>query len=191
MASEHMVPVSEFARDDYGIAAATETAMLHYGYVLLAIAGADGDVAPAELDWLVRHQRKFGAPQHVIDSYAAFDHRSADLRQLLTEIQVDVPTWSAERHLIYHAIRICRADGAYTEAERAKVDSAAQLLGVDRDIVAGPARRHRHGGRHYRNAQSVVPYRHLNHQHSLSAGVAPGRAVAWGPGSSALSVSAR
>ncbi|MFD7659731.1 TerB family tellurite resistance protein [Actinosynnema sp. NPDC059797] len=135
MTAEPMVPVSGFARDDYGITAASEAAMRDYGYVLLTIAGADGEVTPAELDWLVDHQRKFGAPQHVVDDYARFDHRGADLRALLTGIRVDVPTWKAERHLVYHAIRICRADGSYGEAERAKVEHAAEILGVDRDVV--------------------------------------------------------
>jgi uncharacterized tellurite resistance protein B-like protein len=135
MTTEPMVPASEFARDEYGINAVTETAMRNYGYALLAIAGADGQVAPAELDWLIRHQRKFGAPQHVLDDYATFDPRGADLGQLLTDIQVDVSTWSAQRHLLYHAIRICRADGVYAETERAKVTRAATLLGVERDVV--------------------------------------------------------
>ncbi|QFZ19636.1 TerB family tellurite resistance protein [Saccharothrix syringae] len=135
MTTESMVPASEFARDDYGINAVTETAMRNYGYVLLAIAGADGEVSHAELDWLLHHQRKFGAPQHVLDDYASFDHRAADIDRLLADIRVDVPTWKAERHLVYHAIRICRADGAYGEAERAKVDRAAELLGVDRGTV--------------------------------------------------------
>ncbi|GAA4553960.1 tellurite resistance TerB family protein [Amycolatopsis samaneae] len=135
MAADPMLRVSEFARDDYGISAVSEPAMRNYGYALLTIAGADGEVSPAELDWLVRHQRKFGTPQHILDDYATFDHRDADLRGLLTAIRVDVPTWSAGRHLVYHAIRICRADGAYPEAERAKVFTAAELLGVERDIV--------------------------------------------------------
>jgi hypothetical protein len=46
-----------------------------------------------------------------------------------------VPTWSAERHLIRHAIRICRADGVYSAVERSKVGRAAEILGVDRDMV--------------------------------------------------------
>lgn len=135
MAAEDLVRTSEFAHDDYGISAASESAMRNYGYALLTIAGADGKVTPGELDWLVRHQRKFGVPEHVIDDYATFDCGSADLRRLLDEVRVDVPTWNAARHFIYHAIRICRADGIYAEPERAKIDSAAELLGVGRDIV--------------------------------------------------------
>lgn len=132
MTSEPMTPVSEFAQDDYGIKAAPDVAMQNYGYALLVITGGDGEVSPSEMDWLIRHQRKFGAPEHVIASYADFDYRNTDLRSLLGAISVDVRTWSAERHLVYHAIRIC---GVYGAAERAKVNHAAEVLAVEPDIV--------------------------------------------------------
>lgn len=134
-ASAQHVPVTDFARDEYGISAASPLAMVNYGKVLLVIAGADGDVSQAKFDWLVRHQRKFGASDEVIAQYRDFDFRNADLAALLGDISVDVPTWSAPPHLIYHAVHMCHADGGFTERERAKVDSAAEQMGIPRDIV--------------------------------------------------------
>ncbi len=133
--SEQMLPVSVFGREAYGISGAPRQAMINYGKALLVIAGADGAVSKPEYDWLIAHQRKFGATDEVIAEYENFDYRSADLDALLAEVRVDVETWSAAPHLIYHAIQMCGSDGEYAEAERAKVAQAAETLGVPADIV--------------------------------------------------------
>ena len=135
MSTEVLVEVSDFARSEYGISAATTTAMLHYGYVLLAIAGVDGEVSPSEMDWLVRHQRRFGAPEHVIAAYGDFDYRGADIPALLKEIVTDVATWKPEPHLVYHAVQMCSAHGVYGWREQRKVAAAARVLGVPGDVV--------------------------------------------------------
>jgi uncharacterized tellurite resistance protein B-like protein len=132
---EGLLEVSDFSQQEYGISAVSARAMTNYGNALLVIAGADGKVGPAELEWLTKHQRKFGAPEEVIAGYRDFDYASADLTELLDGISVDVDTWSASNHLIYHAIQICSADGTYGERERHKVRSAARTMGVPIDIV--------------------------------------------------------
>jgi uncharacterized tellurite resistance protein B-like protein len=132
---ERLIEVSEFSRSEYGISAATATAMLHYGYALMTIAGADGKVSPAELKWLVTHQRKFGAPEEVTAKYAGFDYKSADLRTLIHDIVTDVKTWNAAPNLIYHAIEMCSADGTYAAKEQKKVQEAAKILKVPGDVV--------------------------------------------------------
>lgn len=133
--SETMLGLGDFSRAEYGISAATATAMRHYGFALLAVVGGDGEVTPAQRDWLIRHQRRLGAPDHVLDAYLDFDHRSADIEALVAEIVTDVPTWSPAPHLIYHAIQMCAADGGYDFASRHKVARAARRLGVTGDIV--------------------------------------------------------
>jgi tellurite resistance protein len=130
-----LLDVSDFARSEYGLSAATSTAMLRYGHALLAIAGADGRVSPAELEWLVSHQRKFGAPEDIIAQYATFDYESADLKALVLDSVTNVPTWTAGPSLIYHAIQMCAADGVYSTKEQKKGSEAAALLGVPSDIV--------------------------------------------------------
>jgi tellurite resistance protein len=132
---EKLIDVSDHARTQYGISSATATAMLHYGYVLLAIAGADGKVTPKELDWLIRHQRTFGAPDEILTQYATYDYKTADLAKLVKGIVTDVPTWTAAPSLIYHAIQMSAADGTYAAKERKKVLEAAKLLGVPDDTV--------------------------------------------------------
>ncbi|MBT2210765.1 hypothetical protein [Actinomadura sp. NEAU-AAG7] len=130
------IRVSSFGQRQTGLGAVTDEAAAAYGRILLAIVGADGEVTEPEFDWLVAHQRSFGVPEHVIDGYAAFDHRSADLDSLLDALDVDVDGWRPGPTLIYHAIQMAGADGDYADAERAKVNVAARRLGVPDDVVA-------------------------------------------------------
>ncbi|RAJ64173.1 putative tellurite resistance protein B-like protein [Streptomyces sp. PsTaAH-130] len=130
-----MVPMSELSQELYGLSAAPEEAFLNYGKALLVIAGADGEVSEPEFRWLVEHQYRMGAPEHVIDQYREFDYRNADLKDLLPAIRTDVDTWQAAPHLVYHAILMSGADGVYAEEERAQVLRAGRLLGVPDDIV--------------------------------------------------------
>lgn len=44
-----LIDVSDFARTEYGLSAATATAMLNYGYALLAIAGPTARSRPRNL----------------------------------------------------------------------------------------------------------------------------------------------
>lgn len=134
--SNELQKVSEFAQRELGIGATTTTGMLRYGQALLVIAGADGEVSPKELGWLVQHHRRFGAPEEVIQQYASFDFKSANLETLLTEIVTDVPDAPASVRLIYHAIHMCSADGEYAEAEKGKVVAAAASMKVPPTTVA-------------------------------------------------------
>ncbi|NET61752.1 MAG: hypothetical protein F6K47_38215 [Symploca sp. SIO2E6] len=135
MSNEEMTTVSPFAKDEYGISAVPEKAMLNYGYSLLTIAGGDGEVSAQEMEWLVNHQTKFGAPEKVIACYKSFDYKNANLEELLSDISCDVDTWSAAPNLIYHAIYMSSADGVYAEQEKAKVRKAAEILGVSSDTL--------------------------------------------------------
>ena len=132
---EKLLDVSDHAKAHYGLSAATATAMRNYGYALLTIAGADGKVAPKELDWLIRHQRTFGAPEEILAAYAKFDFKTGDLTKLLAGIVTDVKTWDAAPELIYHAIQMCAADGVYAAKEKKKVLEAAKMLKVPGDTV--------------------------------------------------------
>ncbi len=133
--TDDMQTVSSFAKDEYGISGASLQAIVNFGYALLAIAGGDGEVSDAEMQWLINHQTKFGAPEEVLTLYKSFDYKNANLKELLPDIKVDVDTWSAVNSLIYHAIYMSSADGVYSDAERAKVKEAAKIIGVADDIV--------------------------------------------------------
>jgi uncharacterized tellurite resistance protein B-like protein len=128
------VPASQFMKQNLGISAAPLEAYLNYGYALLAIAGADGEVSEREFEWLVNHQRTVGAPDEVIEKYKTFDYKNANLETLLDKITVDVPTWSKSRTLLYHAIQMASADD-YSSEEQKAVKKAAKLLKVEDDIA--------------------------------------------------------
>jgi len=129
------LPASEFMKNNLGISQAPLEAYLSYGYALLAIAGADGEVSEAELNWLLNHQRMVGAPEELIEKYKTFEYKNADLESLLTKITVDVSTWSKSRSLLYHAIQMSRADDDYSLEEQKAVKKAAKLLKVEDDIA--------------------------------------------------------
>lgn len=135
MDDQQTLKISDFGRDAYGMSEASKLAMINYGKVLMIIAGADGEVTPAEYQWLVEHQRKFGATDDVIAAYEGFNHSSADMDEPLGDVSVDVETWDPAPHLLYPAIQMCSADGVYAEAERSKVVRGARALGVRDDIV--------------------------------------------------------
>ncbi|MDJ0518993.1 MAG: hypothetical protein F6K22_17660 [Okeania sp. SIO2F4] len=132
---EQMIAGSEYLKRNYGLSSAPFEAYLNYGYVLLVIAGADGDVPESEMNWLINHQRMVGAPEEVIEKYKTFDYKNAKLEDLLPKIKADVPTWSAQRTLLYHAIKMSRADKDYSKEEQEAVKKAAELLGVPEDIT--------------------------------------------------------
>jgi hypothetical protein len=132
---EKLMDVSDFARTEYGLSAATQNAMLHYGHALMAIAATGGKVSPKEMQWLVSHQRKFGAPDEIITQYQSFNPSGADLNTLMADSNTDVPTWNAAPSLIYHAIQMCSADGNYAAKGRASVKRAAKTMGVPDDVV--------------------------------------------------------
>jgi tellurite resistance protein len=132
---EKLLDVSDHAKSQYGLSAASATAMRNYGYALLTIAGADGKVSPKELDWLIRHQRTFGASEDILAAYAKFDFATGDLGKLLVGIVTDVQTWDAAPNLVYHAVQMCAADGTYAANEKKKVLEAAKTLKVPGDTV--------------------------------------------------------
>ncbi|NEP82476.1 MAG: hypothetical protein F6K39_32625 [Okeania sp. SIO3B3] len=132
---EQMIGGSEYLKRTQGLSSAPFEAYLNYGYALLAIAGADGDVPEAEMNWLINHQRMIGAPEEVLEKYKEFDYKNAKLEEVLPKIKADVPSWSAPRTLLYHAIKMSRADKNYAKQEEEAVKKAAKLLGVEDDIT--------------------------------------------------------
>ncbi len=132
---EQMIAGSEYLKRTQGISSAPLEAYLNFGYVLLVIAGADGDVPESEMNWLINHQRMIGAPEEVIEKYKTFNYKNAKLEDLLPKVKGDVPSFSAPRTLLYHAIKMSRADKDYSKEEQEAVKKAAKLLGVEDDIT--------------------------------------------------------
>ncbi|WDN56666.1 hypothetical protein [Streptomyces clavuligerus] len=135
MASTTPIPVTDFCREEYGIREISPDSLLRYGLALLVIAGADGEVAPAELRWLLDHQRKVGAPPEILAEYESFDVRGADLAEVFQAVRVDSTSWQGARHLLYHAAQMASSDGVLHTAERNRVLEAARWLDVTEDIA--------------------------------------------------------
>lgn len=132
---KQIVQASEYMKKSLGISAVPVEAYLSYGYALLAIAGADGEVSEAEMNWLLNHQKMVGAPDEVVEKYKSFDYKNAKLEELLPKLSVDVSTWDKGRSLLYHAIQMSRADNTYAAEEQKAVKKAAQILQVEADIA--------------------------------------------------------
>lgn len=134
MSNEEMMEFSPLGKSIFKINVITKQVWINYGYACLAIAGADGEVAPAEFDFLANEARAMGATEDIIDAWKAYDFASADLNSLLPTLVADSPI-NASRSLIYTGIKMSRADGHFAVEEQEAVNHAASILGVDEHIV--------------------------------------------------------
>jgi len=105
-----------------------------YGCAVLSLAGADGELSKRERDLLLEEGRRRGIPEPVLAGWAGFDWQAADRRELLTRVRPLLRPAQA-RLLIYDAIRTARADGSYALEERRAIEDAAELLGLDPEVV--------------------------------------------------------
>ena len=132
--SENKVEFPDFFKHEYGLSYADEIATLNYGYALLAIAGADGKVTPPEMNWLINHQRSLNVPEEIIEAYKTFDYKNAKLEDLIIDINKADISFNVGRSLVYHGIKMCKADLDFAYYEQMAVKKAATLLGVPDDI---------------------------------------------------------
>ncbi|NEO76596.1 TerB family tellurite resistance protein [Moorena sp. SIO4G3] len=110
---------------------------LNYSRVLMAIAGADGELAEGELQWYIDEQDIFiesEEKKEYIETIRKLDWKNANLEELLSKLKYDFPL-NFYRTLLYQAIKMCRGDGNYHEKEKATVAKAAEILGIERSIV--------------------------------------------------------
>lgn len=127
--------ISNFSAAVYGFSAVNPQVVEAYGYALLAIAGADGEVSEEEMDWLIDYQRHQGASEQTLSSYRTFDYKNADLFELLSRLDENMENWKTAAHLIYLAVHMAAADGEYADSEREKVLKAAKIMMVPDDMV--------------------------------------------------------
>ncbi len=128
MTDDEMMEFSEIGVRTFNIARISKAVWKNYGYACLTIAGADGEVAPAEMDHIVNHARAMGATEDIIDAWRKFDFKNASLEELIPTLVADSPI-NASRSLLYSAIKMSSADGDFAGAERAAVYRAAEILG--------------------------------------------------------------
>ena len=119
----------------YGISMVPKHHWKDYGYALLAIAGADGEVSDPEMDWLLEDLAKaVGVPQEVVTAWEDYSFKEADLEEIFQSFNVHSSVNFA-KVLIYDAIRMASADDDYSEDERDLMSEAAKILRVPPEIM--------------------------------------------------------
>jgi uncharacterized tellurite resistance protein B-like protein len=108
---------------------------LKYSSILLAIVGADGEVADAELQWYIDEGVLLGCDQDYLDQVRQIDWRSVNIEESLKDVKFNFPL-NIRRSLLYQAIKMSRADGVYHEKEKEAVAEAAKILEVDEAVLA-------------------------------------------------------
>jgi len=143
MSSGKTVQFSKYAQRKYGVSPDASVDLevgVNCGCALLAIAGADGELAEEELQWYIDEQEMMAVDSEALQEYIEiirkFDWKNANLEELLSGIKYDFPV-NFSHTMLYQAIKMSRADGVYHEKEKAAVAKAAEILGVEPSVVVG------------------------------------------------------
>jgi uncharacterized tellurite resistance protein B-like protein len=108
---------------------------LQYGYALMTIAGADGEVSAKEKTW---YKSEFAplarVPRDIVDKVINYNYKIGNLKHIFSKIQGEL-TVSFSKTLLYHAIRMARADTIFANEEKTMVQDAAKYLNVAPDIA--------------------------------------------------------
>lgn len=136
MVSKKTLQPSQYAKRRYNITKSIDFEVaLKYSGALMAIAGADGELAEAELQWYLDEQEMLTVePQEYIEAIRNLDWKKADIEELLGGISYDFPI-NSRRSMLYQAIKMCRADGSYHDQEKASVARAAEILGIESSVL--------------------------------------------------------
>ena len=107
----------------------------NYCGAILAIAGADGELAEEELAWYLDEQVLIlDDPDDVLQIIKEFDWQNANLEELVKSLRYDFAL-DTHRTLLYQAIKMSSADGEYHPKEREAVWKAAEILNVEAEAV--------------------------------------------------------
>ncbi|TKD03918.1 hypothetical protein [Polyangium fumosum] len=103
------------------------------GYLkaILTCANGDGNLTPAEREWVLGHGSAVGALDSLLEELKTYK-ADEDIEKLLAmSPQAD----ASRRVLIYDAVRACSADGEYNDRERATVRKMGSKLGIAEDLI--------------------------------------------------------
>jgi len=119
----------------YGISMIPKGLWKEYGYVLLNIAGSDGEVSDDELEWLtVECAESVGIDESIITSWEEFEYDEDELEELFFNLN-SASFANYNKLLIYDAIRMSSADGDYADDEKEQVYNAARIMKVSPETV--------------------------------------------------------
>lgn len=133
--SLNMKPASVLERNTFGIKLTCEDTQLNYGYALMIIAGADGEVSDAEKEWYINQFVTISEiPNHIAEKVLVFDYKNGNLQEVIDNLKVDV-TINFKRTLLYNAVKMASADLSFPEQERAATEKVAEILDISTDIA--------------------------------------------------------
>lgn len=119
----------------YGISLVPKELWKDYGYILLNIAGSDGEVSDDELEWLtVACAETVGVNEDIVEDWENFEFDEDELEELFFSLNT-VSFSNFNKLLIYDAIRMASADGDYAEDEKEQVYHAASIMKVPPEAV--------------------------------------------------------
>jgi len=110
-----------------------EAERLDYLKAIMACARGDGELAPAEKEWVIGYGAACGALQSTIDALDAYDG-DEDVVTILERNMPVAETWG--RVAVFDSIRASGADHEYQDDERAAVGRVAARLGVSDEQIA-------------------------------------------------------
>lgn len=98
------------------------------GKAMLIALSADGPLSPQEMETFLSIATAYGATPEAIEGWKRFDPTKGKVSD---HLQLEP---RLGRHMMYDAIRICRAGAALGSV--AKLSSVARALGIDRAVLA-------------------------------------------------------
>lgn len=98
-----------------------------FAKTMLICAAGDGELAPAELEWILGFSASAGATAELLDELRSVDPRTLDPRQLLQQTERPEQFIHA---LVYQAIQAADADGTLEPGEIQTIRAMALLLGL-------------------------------------------------------------
>ncbi|MEZ4734461.1 MAG: hypothetical protein R3E79_45805 [Caldilineaceae bacterium] len=99
--------------------------------VVLCCANADGEIAPAEREWVISFASALNAPEGLLEELATYP-ADEDVFALAAS---SGPVAQSPRAVLYNAIFACAADGAYSPKEQELVRRLGAKFGIDEAIV--------------------------------------------------------
>lgn len=132
-----LIELNPIVNEYYGFQSILRNSLIDYGKALLCIAGADGDVAKEEGEWISGYfATTLGVPDDIVDLWK-YMISSENFRKFKLEEEIGriVGSINSARQLIYDAVRAARANGTYTPEEQNAVHTAGKMLNVDASII--------------------------------------------------------
>ena len=114
------------------VAEVSEADNLAYAKAIMVCAAGDGEISPAEREWIVGYLTVARDPDAVVELMRTYDGGD-DIGELIAASPLMLLTG---RSMLFDALRACASDGDLSSGERDRVHTAADRLGVPRDVVA-------------------------------------------------------